>query len=69
MQGLTKVGGIFCLKICRPGVRRERERSRSLMVRKQSFVWAYLEGDSHLKWHSHDFYPGARECHFDRRRI
>ena len=28
---------------------REREISQSLMARKQSFVWAYLEGDSHLR--------------------
>ena len=27
----------------------EREISQSLMARKQSFVWAYLEGDSHLR--------------------
>ena len=28
---------------------RKRERSQSLMGRKQSFVWAYLEGDSPLR--------------------
>ena len=27
----------------------EREISQSLMARKQSFVWAYLEEDSHLR--------------------
>jgi len=27
----------------------DREISCSLMARKQSFVWAYLEGDSHLR--------------------
>ena len=27
----------------------KRERSWSLMARKQSFLWAYLEGDSHLR--------------------
>ena len=27
----------------------EREISQSLMAKKQSFVWAYLEGDSHLR--------------------
>ena len=32
---------------------REREISQSLMSRKQSFVWAYLEGDSHLRGYLH----------------
>ena len=27
----------------------EKEISSSLMARKQSFVWAHLEGDSHLR--------------------
>jgi len=27
----------------------EREINRGLMARKQSFVWAYLEEDSHLR--------------------
>ena len=27
----------------------KREISQNLMARKQSFVWAYLEGDSHLR--------------------
>jgi len=27
----------------------EKERSQNLMARKQFFVWAYLEGDSHLR--------------------
>ena len=28
---------------------RDREISRYLVARKQSFVWAYLKGDSHLR--------------------
>ena len=47
-QVLVKVGKIFCLRTCRPGAN-EREISCSLTDRKQSFVWAYHEGDSHLR--------------------
>jgi len=32
---------------------REREISQSLMARKQSFLWAYFEGDSHLRGYLH----------------
>jgi len=45
------------------GLQREREISRALMVGKQSFVWAYLEGDSHLRgyctwlWPKHSRMP------------
>ena len=43
----VKDSKIFCPKICRPGAMRRR--SWSLMASKQSFVWIYLEGDSHLR--------------------
>ena len=32
---------------------REREISQSLVARKQSFVWAYLKGHSHLRGYLH----------------
>ena len=35
----------------RPGA--TRGTGQSLLARKQSFVWAYLEGDSHLRGYLH----------------
>ena len=37
----------------------EREVSQSLMARKQSFVGAYLKGDSHLRGYLHMNVPQA----------
>ena len=37
----------------------EREISQSLMARKQSFVGAYLKGDSHLRGYLHMNVPQA----------
>ena len=45
----------------------ERERSQSLMARKQSFVWAYLEENSHLRGYC-TTHPSTQECHVGRRR-
>jgi len=37
----------------------KREISSSLMAVKQSFVWAHLEGDSHLRGAAHDSHLNA----------
>ena len=44
----------------------ERHISGSSIARKQSFVWTYLKGDSHLRGCSHDTYPSTQECHVGR---
>ena len=45
----------------------EIEISCRLMVRKQSFVWAYLEEDGHLRGYSHDSCSSAQGCHVGKR--
>ena len=45
----------------------EREISYSLMDRKQSFVWTYLKGASHLRGIAHGSYPSTQECCVGRR--
>ena len=47
----------------------EREISCSFTALKQSFVWAYLKDDGHLRGYSHDSCSSTQGCHVGRKRI